>query len=496
MKKAFWLFLHLATAGIFILTACATASTPIVVPTAGVLQPTETPQPTNTVIPASTFGIGSTRVSEKDGATLVYVPAGEFAMGSTDLDSLASGDEKPQHSIMLDAFWVDQTEVTNAMYGKCVNAGNCKPPTNTDHFINSGYANHPVVSVDWGQANAYCAWAERRLPTEAEWEKAARGTDGRIYPWGNEAPDDVLLNYNDSVKDTTAVGQYPNGKSPYGAYDMAGNVWEWINDWYGETYYQSSPASNPLGAESSAYQVFRGGSWNNNDYFVRSANRGWVEPASTGYFIGFRCAQSTTTAAITPTKIETTQITATATLKVVINTPTYSQPMIDVGVVVNCRKGPSQNYELVTQIMPNEPVKIVGFLPPNYWVVSTVKGECWVTGELATPSVNFSVVPTVTAPPTPQGGAPQAPTFPQKDGWTWFCDGAGNTEVTLNWNDNADHEIGYRVYRNGELIMELPANTTSFNENIAYPGEQGLTYTVEAFNEVGASSGSTEALFC
>jgi hypothetical protein len=119
-----------------------------------------------------------------------------------------------------------------------------------------------------------------------------------------------------------------------------------------------------------------------------------------------------------------------------------------------------------------------------------------VTAELATPSVNFSVVPTVTAPPTPQGGAPDAPTFPKKGGWTWFCDGTGNTEVTLNWNDNADRETGYRVYRNGELVMELPANTTTFNENIPYPGEQGLTYIVEAFNEAGGASGSTEALFC
>ena len=494
MKKTFLLFLHLATAGVFILTACGSASTSATVPTVAVLQPTETPQPTNTIIPTSTFGIGST-ITGKDGATLVYVPASEFTMGSTDLDSLASSDEKPQHSVMLDAFWIDQTEVTNAMYAKCVNAGNCKPPTNTDHFINSGYANHPVVSVDWSQASAYCAWSERRLPTEAEWEKAARGTDGRIYPWGNEAPNNAFLNYNDYVKDTTAVGQYPNGKSPYGAYDMAGNVWEWTNDWYNETYYQSSPASNPLGPTSNTYQVFRGGSWNNTDYFVRSANRGWVEPTSTGLFIGFRCAQSTTTALITSTKTETAQIVATATLKVV-NTPTYSQPMIDVGGIVNCRKGPSKNYERVTQLVPNEPVKIVGFLPPNYWLVSTAAGDCWVTAELATPSVNFSAVPTVTAPATPQGGAPQAPTFPKKDGWTWFCDGAGNTEVTLNWNDNADRETGYRVYRNGDLIMELPANTTSFNENIVYPGEQGLTYIVEAFNEAGEASGSTAALFC
>src|SRR6185436_19320667 len=143
MKKAFLLFLHLAAAGIFILTACGSKSTPAAVSTDVAPPPTETPQPIQTVIPTPTLGIGAT-MTGKDGATLVYVPAGEFAMGSTDQDSLASNDEKPQHSVTLDAFWIDQTEVTNAMYAKCVNAGNCKPPINMDHFINAEYANHPV----------------------------------------------------------------------------------------------------------------------------------------------------------------------------------------------------------------------------------------------------------------------------------------------------------------------------------------------------------------
>jgi len=186
---------------------------------------------------------------------------------------------------------------------------------------------------------------------------------------------------------------------------------------------------------------------------------------------------------------------ATPTLKVDQVTPTYSQPMASVGEVINCRKGPSKNYDRVTQIMPNQPVKIIGFFPPNYWVVSTVHGECWLSGEFATPSGDFKSAPTVTAPPTPQGGAPKAPTF-SKGGWVWFCYGTGKTDVTLNWNDNADHEKGYRVYRNDELVIELPANSTSFMENVTYPGGQGLTYRVEAFNEVGASSGSTETLFC
>ncbi|HLO32559.1 MAG TPA: formylglycine-generating enzyme family protein [Anaerolineales bacterium] len=291
MKRTFLLFLHLATAGMFMLTACGSKSAPTVVPTTLDLPLTETPQPTKTVIPTPTLGIGSTRISEKDGATLVYVPAGEFAMGSTDQDSLASNDEKPPHPVTLDAFWIDQTEVTNAMYAKCVNAGNCKPPINTDHFINTGYADHPVVSVDWSQASAYCAWTERRLPTEAEWEKAARGTDGRIYPWGNEAPNNALLNYNDAVKDTTAVGQYPNGKSPYGAYDMAGNVWEWVNDWYDPKYYEKSPNKNPKGPETGTERVLRGSGWQNETPTVRIFTRVDSDPAVRNESTGFRCAR-------------------------------------------------------------------------------------------------------------------------------------------------------------------------------------------------------------
>jgi len=266
MKKTFLSFLYLIVAGIFLLTACGSKPAPM----ATALPVTETPQPTKTVIPTPTLVIGAT-MTGKDGATLVYVPAGEFAMGSTDQDSPASNDEKPQHSVTLDAFWIDQTEVTNAMYAKCVNAGNSKPPINTDHFINTGYANHPVVSVDWSQANAYCTWTERRLPTEAEWEKAARGTDGRIYPWGNEAPNNALLNYNDSVKDTTAVGQYPNGKSPYGAYDMAGNVWEWTHSVMKKYPYKVNDGREVEIAFGS--RALRGGSFNDDEGSARCAYR-------------------------------------------------------------------------------------------------------------------------------------------------------------------------------------------------------------------------------
>ncbi len=267
-------------------------------PTSTSVSFTATPQPTETPLPTPALGIGSTEISPKDGMTLLYVPAGEFLMGSTDADMNAARDEKPQHAVTLDDYWIDQSEVTNFQYAKCVaDDGACTPPSATrsenryDYYGGSEFYNYPVIYVNWDQANAYCSWAERRLPTEAEWEKSARGTDGRTYPWGNESPDARLLNYNANVGDTTEVWKYPDGRSLYGAYDMAGNIWEWVNDWYDYAYYQSSPSLNPLGPDTGQYKVLRGGSWVNID--ARSANRYWYVPRVTyDVLIGFRCARS------------------------------------------------------------------------------------------------------------------------------------------------------------------------------------------------------------
>lgn len=175
--------------------------------------------------------------------------------------------------------------------------------------------------------------------------------------------------------------------------------------------------------------------------------------------------------------------------------PTLSPPMASVGEVTNCRTGPDKNYDRVTQVVPNEPVKIIGFFPSTYWIVSTTNGECWLAAEFTTPSGNFGSVPRIAAPPTPLGEVPEAPSF-SKNGWTWFCYGTGETDVTLSWNDNANNEKGYRVYRNGEIVIELPANSTLFKETVLYPGGEGLTYKIETFNEIGTSSGSTDTLFC
>ena len=216
--------------------------------------------------------------------SMVFVPPGEFVMGN--------------NPVQLDAFWIDKTEVTNLIYARCVEAGACNPPrssrsnTRDPYFGNPDFDDYPVVYVSWEDASQYCAWAGGRLPTEAEWEKAARGTDGRQYPWGDAEPSGVfgLLNYQ--AQDTTEVGTYPDGASPYGALDMAGNVSEWVADWFSPDYYDNPPAANPTGPDTGEYRVWRGGSWaNTSPDRVRTYSRTGNLPTDASGGIGFRCAR-------------------------------------------------------------------------------------------------------------------------------------------------------------------------------------------------------------
>ena len=230
----------------------------------------------------------------------VTIPAGEFLMGSSNKqiadvkENLCSycdfSDEQPQHKVFLDAYQIGKYEVTNRQYNQCVRADVCSGQ------VFNAELDHPVVNVTWFQAKAYCGWVGGRLPTEAEWEKAARSTDGRTYPWG-EGIDCDKANYEPGdycVGGTSPVGSYESGKSPYGVYDMAGNVWEWVNDWYDRTYYQNSPSSNPLGPDSDQfiYRVLRGGSWFSSDMYDRSAVRLRYVPAGATFDFGFRCSRS------------------------------------------------------------------------------------------------------------------------------------------------------------------------------------------------------------
>ena len=232
-----------------------------------------------------------TRVSPKDGMKQMLVPAGEFLMGVRKENNTA-----PAHNVYLDAFWIDMTEVTNEMYAHCVEAGICKQPAlsylDDSHYDDKTYQKHPVVYVNWFQASNYCEWVGRRLPTEAEWEKAARGTDNRPYPWGNDHPDPGLLNFDSTIDSTTPVYWFPFGASPYGALNMAGNVREWAWDWYADDYYLSSPYQNPMGPEQGDKRSLRGGSFTDISRRVRVDNRLSHDPYSPGYNRGFRCAES------------------------------------------------------------------------------------------------------------------------------------------------------------------------------------------------------------
>lgn len=231
---------------------------------------------------------GATRV--KDDVIYVYIPAGEFMMGSDEEDTLAQDDEKPPHAVYLDAFWIMQTEVTNAQYKRCVDNNNACTPPNNSHWNSADYAEHPVTNVTWTQANAYADWTGGQLPTEAQWEKACRGPDNSIYPWNNEPPTAEHLNFNGNVGTTTPVRSYPAGA--YGLYDMADNVWEWTADWYNGEYYQTSPAQNPPGPAEDSLRTLRGGSWHNFELIVRCAFRDRFFPFVNFGTVGFRVVES------------------------------------------------------------------------------------------------------------------------------------------------------------------------------------------------------------
>jgi serine/threonine-protein kinase len=248
----------------------------------------------------------------------VYVPEGDFLMGAADSDldakrTTAGGrayPENPQHIVYLDSYWIDKYEITNRQYALCVTAGACQLPwvtssyTYDKYYGNPEYDNYPVIWVNWFKVRDYCAWAGRRLPTEAEWEKASRGTDGRMYPWGNEPPDGTRANFcdvnctrthalesvNDGYPDTAPVGSYPAGASPYGAMDMSGNVWEWVNTLIAPYPYDANDGRED--PNSPDERAWRGGPWSNGWWWMRSSVRyrsvNWYQ----WYVLGFRCAST------------------------------------------------------------------------------------------------------------------------------------------------------------------------------------------------------------
>ena len=346
---------HIQIVLVFILTACGVAAPAPSTPTPGAatatstnIPPTatETPTPPPTLTP--TLSAGTERRAEKDQKSIIYIPEGEFLMGS-DAGQVSAA---PAHKVSVDAFWINKTEVTSAAYRTCVKEGDCTPPDKSAPFEvwydekdrrpywtyfwdspDSGAL--PMLRVTWEQADAYCKWAGGRLPTEAEWEKAARGTDGRVYAWGeadpyivyrsltdgtiltgdqptphphphNPAPrplrrarighvdyfvEYLQLNYNSQSGHTQEVGHFKEGASPYGVLDMAGNAAEYVFDWYAKDYYANSPSTNPTGPEAGTAHVVRGGSWLSSLDSVSTFSRSYFGQNWVNYMtVGFRCA--------------------------------------------------------------------------------------------------------------------------------------------------------------------------------------------------------------
>jgi formylglycine-generating enzyme required for sulfatase activity len=204
-------------------------------------------------------------------------------MGSAD----GKPDEQPPHPVMLEGFWIMQTEVTNDQYRRCVDDGACAPPDD-ERWNDPAYALHPVANVEWEDAVRYAEWVGGRLPTEAEWEKAARGTEAFAYPWGDEIPGPELLNYDYGSGDTQPVGSYLTGASPFDVLDMAGNVEEWVADWYAADYYSTSPPRDPQGPDTGVLRVLRGGSYKSSRADVRTTVRGKTLPNAHYPNVGFR----------------------------------------------------------------------------------------------------------------------------------------------------------------------------------------------------------------
>jgi formylglycine-generating enzyme len=253
---------------------------------------------------ASTSSQAHSEAMGTDGAPMVHVSAGPFPMGVPAGDRDGGRDEYPRHEVFLNDYDIDTYEVTHGRYAEFIKATGHRSPQHTKNpartlwtgsAVPDSLRERPVINVDWYDADAYCRWAGKRLPTEAEWEKAARGTDGRRFPWGNVEPTDKHLNYNQRWRGENTlmpVGSYEAGKSPYGAYDMAGNVWEWVADWYDPLYYEKSPSTNPQGPETGTHKVLRSSGWSVETPLVRIFTRVQSDPLNRNDSTGFRCALS------------------------------------------------------------------------------------------------------------------------------------------------------------------------------------------------------------
>ncbi len=287
MKKVRYMIFVFTLILTFVLSSCAAPTPLVIVVTATPAPPTEIyVEPTAVLAPVALAGPQSGATMKWiDGSTLAYIPLSEFIMGNEDFNA-------PIHNVTVDGYWIYTTKVTNRMFAQCVAVGACTPPAQEIGgavYSNPEYANHPAIGVTWDQSQTYCAWTQGQLPTEAQWEKAARGDSGNLFPWGNADPACNILNFGYCNGSTSEVGAFKDGVSPYGLYDMAGNVFEWVSDWYSETYYTESAIVNPTGPESGEYRVVRGSSFESYPDQIALAKRHFFAPSNHRRDTGFRC---------------------------------------------------------------------------------------------------------------------------------------------------------------------------------------------------------------
>lgn len=334
------------------------------------------------VVKAFTPVVSLGDVVDAKGVVMVFVPAGKFKMGGVTYEN-----EEPIHDVYLDAFYIDKYEVTNSFYKVCVDSGTCQLPKDASRYKDPKYFNHPVGYVTWSMAQAYCEWRGALLPTEAQWEKASRGTDERTYPWG-EVLDTNFANYNNSVGDTTVVGSYESGKSPYGAYDMSGNVYEWVFDWYLSDYYliigdnssnPSGPSAAPYDASDSSYgRVWRGGRWSTtNGNHLRSAYRAWDDPDASFSSLGFRCARPETISATATVAVTLTASVAELNLPTsIVDSKKVEMALVPAGEFTMG----TDNKDANESEKPAHQVYINAFYIDKYEVTNTLYEKCVASG--------------------------------------------------------------------------------------------------------------------
>lgn len=373
---------------IVVVAACVPTSTESATATSVPTQQLSTTIPSTTTKPPATQTseiIPVTDLSMKvgsvnpyiDGSNLVAVPAGEFIMGASEAGN-------PEHTVNLSDYWIYSTEVTNQQYALCVRMDQCTPPDLEDNltYTDFDHANDPVAGVTYNQAMAYCEFVNGRLPTEAEWEKAARGPEGNIYPWGNETPFCDLGNFDNCVGEKTNVINYPDGKSYYGSLDMAGNVFEWVADWYDASYYNNSPKENPSGPEEGTVRSVRSSSFESNTDQIAIVVRNAEDPQNHRTDLGFRC---------------------------VVNDPTYFAPFCQTAVVYEpgASTGPSG------QSSASETCPSVDISQAKY---------C--SGKIAATNITFSGPPDAAIDP--------GDCLPSGDPALFVCQSASQVSITAN----------------------------------------------------------------